>query len=102
MTGRLTGRGRRVSWRAEPDGGRRDRRLGRSTYSAIQVVFRPVYLSSACNDRSRPKPDCLNPPNGVCALRASTVLTDTVPARSAAATRWARERSLVHTEAANP
>jgi aspartate ammonia-lyase len=31
----------------------------------IQVVFRPVYFSSACNDRSRPKPLCLKPPKGV-------------------------------------
>src|SRR6201999_1053249 len=67
-------------------------------YSASQVVFSPVYLSRACSDRSRPNPDCLNPPNGVWALSASTVLTDTVPARSAAATRCARERSFVQTE----
>src|SRR6476660_2392662 len=72
------------------------------TQNAIQVVFSPVYLSRACSDRSRPNPDCLKPPNGVCALSASTVLTDTVPARSAAATRCARERSFVHTEAASP
>jgi hypothetical protein len=43
------------------------------SHSAIQVVFRPVYLSRACSERSRPNPDCLNPPNGVCALSASTV-----------------------------
>ena len=36
------------------------------------------------------------------ALIASTVLTDTVPARSADETRWARDRLRVHTEAASP
>ena len=29
------------------------------------MVFRSVYFSIACGERSRPKPDCLKPPNGV-------------------------------------
>ena len=28
------------------------------------MVFNSVYLSKACNDLSRPMPDCLKPPNG--------------------------------------
>ena len=30
----------------------------------IQIAFRSEYFSSACIDLSRPKPDCLKPPNG--------------------------------------
>src|SRR5207247_3179801 len=66
----------------------------------IQVVFRAVYWSSACRERSRPMPDCLKPPSGVVGLIQSTVFTETVPARSLRATRWARLRSFVHTESA--
>src|SRR5208337_1460006 len=29
------------------------------------MVLKSVYLSIACGERSRPKPDCLKPPNGV-------------------------------------
>ena len=32
---------------------------------AVQIVLKSMYLSIACGDRSRPKPDCLKPPNGV-------------------------------------
>ncbi|SLB14424.1 Uncharacterised protein [Mycobacteroides abscessus subsp. massiliense] len=56
----------------------------------IHVIFSPAYLSSACNERSRPDPYCLNPPNGVCALSTSTLLTDT------------RRKSLVQTETTSP
>ncbi len=36
----------------------------------IPIVFRAVYVSIAWSDRSRPIPDCLKPPNGVCGLKA--------------------------------
>ena len=42
------------------------------------------------------------PPNGVRRSRISQVLTQTMPARSCAATRWARSRSRVQTDAARP
>ena len=67
----------------------------------IQTVFSAVYLSKECSDRSRPKPDCFIPPNGVIAESASTVLTDTVPATSRSETSSAA-RSRVQTEAASP
>ena len=34
-------------------------------HSATQVVFRCVFASSACSERSRPCPESLTPPNGV-------------------------------------
>ena len=42
-----------------------------------------MYLSIACGERSRPKPDCLKPPNGVASDERSNALTQTVPARIA-------------------
>ena len=45
-----------------PDGGERLAR--RHDRSAIQTVFRSEYFSSEWIDLSRPKPDCLKPPNG--------------------------------------
>src|SRR5258706_477270 len=61
-----------------------------------------VYFSSACSDLSRPKPDCLKPPNGALMSPLSKQFTQTTPARSARDTRWARETSFVHTAAARP
>ena len=37
---------------------------------AAQMVLRSVYLSIAWGERSRPKPDCLKPPNGRREVRA--------------------------------
>jgi hypothetical protein len=53
------------------------------------MVLRSTYLSMACGERSRPKPDCLKPPKGVATEDRSKLLTHTVPARSAAAEREA-------------
>ena len=36
-----------------------ERMLGRTQARSIQVVLSSVYLSNACSDLSRPKPDCL-------------------------------------------
>ena len=55
-------------------------------------------LSSAWSDRSRPNPDCFTPPNGVIGLSASTVFTDTVPARRRSEILWARLRLLVQSD----
>ena len=41
-----------------------------------------MYFSSECIDLSRPKPDCLKPPNGALMSPASNVFTQTTPARS--------------------
>ena len=68
----------------------------------IHVVFKDVYLSKECRDKSRPKPDCLTPPNGVTGLNASTVLTETVPAFNYFETRRARDKLSVQTDAAKP
>ena len=56
-------------------------------HSATQVVFRCVYASSACSERSRPCPESLTPPNGVVSDDASNVLIQTVPARRRRANR---------------
>ena len=61
-----------------------------------------MYLSIACGERSRPKPDCLKPPNGVASDERSNVLTQTVPARIARESRWAAFMSRVQTAAARP
>src|SRR5690625_3619920 len=51
---------------------------------------------------SRPMPLCPMPPNGTWGATTRYALTHTVPARSLAATRWARWTSLVHTAPARP
>ena len=60
---------------------------GKRHHSATQVVFRCVYASSACSERSRPWPESFMPPNGVASDEASNVLIQTVPARRRRATR---------------
>src|SRR5271156_450641 len=45
--------------------GRAGLRLRRPYLYAVQIVLKSMYLSIACGERSRPKPDCLKPPNGV-------------------------------------
>ncbi len=60
---------------------------GKRHHSATQVVFRWVYASSACSERSRPWPESFMPPNGVASDEASNVLIQTVPARRRRATR---------------
>ena len=55
-----------------------------------------------CNERSRPVPDCLNPPNGVVIDERSNVLTHTVPARNWRAILCALLTSRVHNAAPRP
>src|SRR5699024_811254 len=109
----------RAAWRAGWIGGERcDRRRvdnavlvhhragtarrGAGCYSLTQGAFNSVYLSKACSDLSRPLPDCWKPPNGAVMSPPSYWFTHALPARSALATRWARDRLLVHTPAARP
>jgi len=61
-----------------------------------------VYASSASGPYSRPKPDCLTPPNGTAGSSIAQSLTQTMPASSLPATRCARVRSLVCSPAASP
>src|SRR5687767_14112866 len=70
--------------------------------NAIQMALRSVNLSSAWIDLSRPKPDCLKPPNGLEMSPASNVLTHTTPARIARAARWATFTSSVQIPAESP
>ena len=45
------------------------------------MVFRSQYLSMACGERSRPKPESLKPPKGVAMVERSKEFTQTVPPR---------------------
>src|SRR5262245_58876997 len=69
---------------------------------AVQMVFRSVYFSIACGERSRPKPDWPKPPNGVAMDERSNAFTHTVPPRSALDMRCATFMFEVHTAAARP
>ena len=73
----------------------RGRRFAPPSRSAIQIAFRSVNFSSAWIDLSRPKPDCLKPPNGLEMSPASNVFTHTMPARIARAALCATLTSSV-------
>ena len=81
---------------------RPDRRARRLVPNAIQIAFRSVNLSRAWIDLSRPKPDCLKPPNGLEMSPASNVFTQTMPARIARAAVWATLTSSVQIPAERP
>ena len=66
------------------------------------TALRSAYFASAWRLRSRPKPDCLKPPNGIVMSHESHPLTHTSPALSRRAARCARSRLAVHTPAARP
>ena len=68
----------------------------------MKTVFTSEYPSSACMPSSRPKPDCLNPPNGVCTRTEPFELTEMAPVSSARATRIARAPSRVQIEPESP
>src|SRR5207248_8502478 len=71
-------------------------------HSFTQTSFGSVKTRSAAIPPSRPTPDSLTPPNGVRRSRSIQQLTQTIPLWSCAATRWARDRSRVHSDAARP
>ena len=61
-----------------------------------------TYFAKAYSPNSRPIPDCLNPPNGICAFKILQQLTQTVPAFSLWATPRARLMFCEKTAAARP
>src|SRR5690606_26684524 len=68
----------------------------------IEMPLSSVYFSSACSERSRPKPDCFMPPNGTVMSQASQPLIHTSPVFNFRATRCARETFAVHRPEARP
>src|SRR5215831_9208000 len=68
----------------------------------MHTVFGSVKKRSASSPPSRPTPLLLTPPNGVRRSRSSQQLTQTVPHSSCSATRWARDRFCVHSDADRP
>src|ERR1700733_15273649 len=70
--------------------------------SSTQIALVWVYSCTASMPFSRPSPLCPNPPNGTSGPPPRSALIQTVPVRSACATRWARCTSLVHTAPARP
>src|SRR5207237_5832192 len=71
-------------------------------HSFTQTFFASVKNRSASIPPSRPTPDSFTPPNGVRRSRSIQQLTQTIPLCSWAATRCARDRSRVQSEAARP
>src|SRR5487761_1084917 len=68
----------------------------------MNTFLTSVNASSASGPSSRPRPDCLNPPNGVQYRTEACELTDRVPDSTARATRSARPTSWVQIEPDNP
>src|SRR5712692_4412736 len=88
--------------RIGPDGLRRALRFGQSAHSFTHTFLGSVKKRSASNPPSRPTPDSFMPPNGVRRSRSIQQFTHTIPESRRAATRCARERSRVQTEADRP
>ena len=61
-----------------------------------------VKASSASGPSSQPRPDCLNPPNGVEYRTEEWELTERLPDSTPRATRSARPRSRVGVERTGP
>ena len=61
-----------------------------------------VNASGASGPSSRPRPDCLNPPNGVQYRTEECEFTDRLPVSTARATRMARPTSEVQIEPDSP
>ena len=68
----------------------------------IQTVLVLVNSLMASTPASRPDPEFPNPPNGAMGEMALYVLTQTIPALMAPATRWTRDTSAVKIPAARP
>jgi hypothetical protein len=64
-------------------------------YSAIATYFVSRYSSMPSGPPSRPKPECLTPPNGAAALETIPWLRPTMPVSRPSMTRKARPRSRV-------
>ncbi len=77
-------------------------RLDHSDAYLMHTVFGSVKKRSASSPPSRPMPLCFTPPNGVRRSRSSQQFTQTVPLSICSATRCARPRSRVHSEADRP
>src|ERR1043165_7581415 len=67
-------------------------------YAFIKTFLASVKNRIASHPPSRPTPLAFTPPNGVRRSRTSQQLIQTIPASIFSATRWARFRSLVHTD----
>ena len=89
-----------VALPTEGDRSRRGQYGGSS--SARLTDFDRVCSSIACWAHSRPKPDCLNPPNAVPGTVPNYRLTQTLPASTSAAARWATEGFSVAIPAVSP
>src|SRR5882757_10326034 len=68
----------------------------------MNTFFVSVNAASASGPSSRPRPDCLNPPNGVQYRTDECELTDRFPACTPRATRSARPTSLVQIDPDSP
>src|SRR5207253_3446960 len=66
------------------------------------TLFVSKYSSSVSSPSSRPKPDCLKPPNGIPGNAVYGMLIPTVPALIARASRCPRAGSPVQTVAISP
>src|SRR5450755_3284618 len=68
----------------------------------MKTFLTSEYPSSAFMPSSRPKPDCLKPPNGVETRTDELLLMDSTPVSSARATRSARAPLVVQIDPDNP
>src|SRR4249919_1259326 len=75
---------------------------GRPASTLTQTDFGSVYSCIASKPISRPYPELRTPPNGDPGFTRLYELIQTIPERRPPATRWARERSLVHKPAPSP
>src|SRR5580693_7401299 len=69
---------------------------------AMKTFLISVNASGASGPSSRPRPDCLNPPNGVQYRTEECEFTDRLPVSTARATRIARPTSEVQIEPDSP
>src|SRR5258706_11361719 len=69
---------------------------------AMKTFLVSVNASGASGPSSRPRPDCLNPPNGVQYRTDECEFTDRLPLSTARATRIARPTSLVQIDPDRP
>src|SRR5215471_10979044 len=68
----------------------------------MKTFLTSVKASTASGPSSRPRPECLNPPNGVQYRTEEWEFTDRLPVSTARATRIARPRLLVQIEPDSP
>ena len=68
----------------------------------MHTDFSSVYISMPTRPCSRPKPECLKPPNGMFASTGPCVFTHTVPARIFGIRRWTAVKSFDQMLAESP